>query len=88
MDSQQVGLGASFVRASHPPGTTAPFAEGKFMATFTNVTDETITSVATGTVIHDIDGYTLQCRNVDGDDIFGKAKVSIPGKFLLETKRP
>ena len=81
---QQVGLGVSFVRDSHLPGTMAPFAEGKFMATFTSVTDEEITSVATGTVFQTIAGYTLQCGNVEGDAVFGDAEILIPGKLVLE----
>ena len=84
LGSQQVGLGASFVRGSDLPGATAPFAEGKFMATFTNVTDETITSVATGTVIHAIDGYTLQCRNVDSDAILVRQKYQYLVSFYFK----
>ena len=85
LNMQQVGFGAAFVRSSHPPGTTVTFAVEQFIATLTSVTEETITSVATGTVIQTTEGYTLQCGNVDGDAVYGEAKVSIPGKFLLET---
>ena len=61
----------NFCLGFHPTGIPKFFADMKFIATFKNVKDETITSVATGTVFKTIDGYTLQCFDFVSDVVVG-----------------
>ena len=83
LNMQQVGDDTALSRGSDSPGTTDAFAERHFLATVTNVTQTTITSVATGTINQTIDGHTLQCIDVVGGGVVvGDAEISIPGKFI------
>ena len=63
---------------------TVSFANEHFTATLTNNSEMTLTSVASGTVSHTTDGYTLQCLDNTGA-VVGDTKISIPGKLVLKT---
>ena len=84
VNNDQVG-GTIHFASSDPVGAMVKFAGGHFIATFTNLTEKTITSSVTGTVSQTTDGYTLQCIDIfAGDSV--DAEISILGKHLLETK--
>ena len=74
-----------FVEGTTPVGTTLTFAEGRFSATVTNLTEMIISSTATGTVDQTTEGYSLHCIDLVMDDVVGATELSIPGKFLLES---
>ena len=84
LNMQQVGQGTTFSTSGNTAGATALFADGHFTATLTNITEMSLTSVASGTVSQTTDGYTLQC--FDGTSaIVGDTKISTPGKLILKT---
>ena len=83
LNMQLIGQGIAFVKGLNTVGATGSFADGTFIATITNVTEMTLTSIATGTVSQTTDGHSLQC--FDADDNVGDTELSIPGKLLLAT---
>ena len=77
---ERIGQPASFLVDINTVGDIESLADGYFVATLTNVTEMTLTSVATGTVSQTIDGYILQCLG----SVAGDTEISIPGKLLLQ----
>ena len=84
LNMQQVGQGETFSTGANTAGVTEQFADGHFTATLTDITEMTLTSVASGTIRQTTDGYTLQC--FDGTSaIVGGTKISIPGRLIFKT---